>query len=146
MMTTRAPSDAITHPEPHAHGPAMKPINATPPLFATAVFAALLLGSGAALANDYPTSARVIYVQDCMRAHPGPYFEMVNKCSCAIDAFADEVKYDEYTTMQTISNGMSIGGERGGAIRDVAVLQPELKKYRELQQKVTKGCFISDAK
>ena len=81
-----------------------------------------------------------------MRANPGPYFEMVNKCSCAIDAMAAEVKYDEYTTMQTISNGMSIGGERGGAIRDVAMLQPELKKYRELQAKVKKGCFIGDAK
>ena len=115
-------------------------------LYTTAAFAGLLLASGAALANDFPTSARVIYVQECMRAHPGPYFEMVNKCSCAVDAMAAEVKYDEFTTMQTISNGMSIGGERGGAIRDVATLQPELKKYRELQQKVTKGCFISDAK
>ena len=107
---------------------------------------ALLTASGAARANDFPTSARVLYVEDCIRANPGPYFEMVNKCSCAVDAFAAEVKYDEYTTMQTISNGMSIGGERGGAIRDVAMLQPELKKYRELQVKVKKGCFIKDAK
>ena len=113
-------------------------------LSAAAIAAALF--AGAAHANDFPTSARVLYVEDCMRANPGPYFEMVNKCSCAIDAMAAEVKYDEYTTMQTISNGMSIGGERGGAIRDVAMLQPELKKYRELQAKVKKGCFINDAK
>ena len=111
-----------------------------------AVLAALLLAGGAAHANDFPTSARVLHVEDCMRANPGPYFEMVNKCSCAVDAFAAEVKYEEYTTMQTISNGMSIGGERGGAIRDVAMLQPELKKYRELQVKVKKACFIGDAK
>jgi hypothetical protein len=111
-----------------------------------AVLAALLVASGAARANDFPTSARVLYVEDCIRANPGPYFEMVNKCSCAVDAFAAEVSYDEYTTMQTISNGMSIGGERGGAIRDVPTLQPELKKYRELQAKVKKGCFINDAK
>ena len=111
-----------------------------------AVLAALASASGAASANDFPTSARVLYVEDCMRANPGPYFEMVNKCSCAVDALAAEVKYEEYTTMQTISNGMSIGGERGGAIRDVASLQPELKKYRELQVKVKKGCFISDTK
>jgi hypothetical protein len=71
---------------------------------------------------------------------------MINKCSCAVDALAAEVNYDEYTTMQTISNGMSIGGERGGAIRDVPTLQPELKKYRELQTKVKKGCFINDPK
>jgi hypothetical protein len=111
-----------------------------------AVLAALLFGSGAACANDFPTSARVLYVEDCIRANPGPYFEMVNKCSCAVDAFAAEVGYDEYTTMQTISNGMSIGGERGGAIRDVPTLQPELKKFRELQAKVKKSCFINDAK
>jgi len=138
--------------ETTAYGPAMNLMNPknrstvrSSPL-ATAVLAALLIASGAACANDFPTSARVLYVEDCMRANPGPYFEMVNKCSCAVDAFAAEVKYDEYTTMQTISNGMSIGGERGGAIRDVAMLQPELKKYRELQVKVKKGCFIGDAK
>ncbi|HKX44883.1 MAG TPA: hypothetical protein VJO99_27245, partial [Burkholderiaceae bacterium] len=81
------------------------------PLLSAVVFAAWAVAGGAAHANDFPTSARVLYVEDCMRANPGPYFEMVNKCSCAIDAFAAEVKYDEYTTMQTISNGMSIGGE-----------------------------------
>lgn len=104
-----------------------------------------LLGAGA-FANDFPTAARVLYVEECVRAHPGPYYEMVNKCSCAVDAFAAEVKYEEYTTMQTISNGMTIGGERGGAIRDVPSLQPELKKYRALQSKVKKGCFINDSK
>lgn len=101
----------------------------------------------AASPSDFPTVDRVLYVQDCIRAHPGPYYEMANKCSCAVDALASEVKYEEYVTMQTISNGMTIGGERGGAIRDVPTLAPELKKYRELQTKVQKGCFINmDAK
>lgn len=116
------------------------------PVFARAAFVALLCAAGAAQANDFPTADRVIYVQECMRAHPGPYFEMVNKCSCAIDAMAAEVKFEEYTTMQTISNGMTIGGERGGAIREVPTLQPELKKYRELMGKVKKSCFIADPK
>jgi hypothetical protein len=115
-------------------------------LGAVALIALLIASTAARAANDYPTSARVLYVEDCMRANAGPYFEMVNKCSCALDAFAAEVDYDEYTTMQTISNGMSIGGERGGAIRDVPTLQPELKKFRELQAKVKKSCFINDAK
>lgn len=111
-----------------------------------ALLAVVLGASGGARANDFPTSARVLYVEDCIRANPGRYFEMINKCSCAADSLADEVSYDEYTTMQTISNGMTIGGERGGAIRDVPNLQPELKKYRELQVKVKKGCFINDPK
>jgi hypothetical protein len=123
----------------------MKPITARATALAAIVFAALAIASGAVRANDFPTVDRVLYVEDCIRANPGPYFEMVNKCSCAIDAIAAEVKFDEYTTMQTISNGMSIGGERGGAIRDTPALQPELKKYRELQAKVKKGCFIQSA-
>ena len=118
----------------------------TSSLFRLSILAATLTAAVAAQANDFPTVARVLYVEDCIRANPGPYFEMVNKCSCAADAFAAEVKYDEYTTMQTISNGMTIGGERGNSIRDTATLQPELKKYRELQAKVKKGCFINDAK
>lgn len=120
--------------------------NSIRPLLAAAWLGGLALASGSALANDYPTADRVLYVQDCMRANPGPYYEMVNKCSCAIDAFANEVNFDEYTEMVTISNGMTIGGERGGAFRDVPTLAPELKKYREISAKVKKACFIKDAK
>jgi hypothetical protein len=114
--------------------------------FKSLLLAALVAASGSACANDFPTVDRVLYVQECIRANPGPYYEMVNKCSCALDSLANEVGFDEYTEMVTISNGMSIGGERGGAFRDVPELAPELKKYRELQVKVKKGCFIKDPK
>ena len=108
---------------------------------------ALWLASGAARANDFPTAERVLYVQECMRAHAGPQFEMINKCSCALDALASDVKYDDYVTMSTVSKAMSIGGERGGAIRDAPSLEPLAKRYRELQTKTEKGCFIkSDPK
>ncbi len=115
-------------------------------LLRTSMLASLLAASGAAQANDFPTVARVLYVEECIRANPGGYYEMVNKCSCAADALAAEIKYDQYTTMQTISNGMSIGGERGNSIRDTPTLQPDLKRFRELQTKVKKGCFINDPK
>lgn len=97
-------------------------------------------------ANDFPTSQRVIYVQECMRKHPGPHFEMVNKCSCAIDAMASEVRYEDFVGMSTVVNAMSIGGERGGSLRDNESIKPEIKRYRELEKKVHKACFINDAK
>lgn len=107
----------------------------------------LLMAAGGARANDFPTVDRVLYVQECMRAHPGSRFEMTNKCSCALDALAKEVTYDEYVTLSTISKAMSIGGERGGAIRDAPSLEPQAKRYRELQAKAESGCFLrSDAK
>lgn len=103
----------------------------------------LSMAAGSASANDFPTVDRVLYVQECIQQHPGPQFEMVNKCSCALDALAKEVSYDDYVTISTISKAMSIGGERGGTIRDAPSLQPQAKRYRELQGKVEKGCFIN---
>lgn len=96
-----------------------------------------------AVANDFPTVDRVLYVQECMRDNPGPNFEMVNKCSCALDALAREVKYEQYVEMSTIAKAMSIGGERGNDLRDNDTLKAPLKRYRELQAKVQKGCFIN---
>jgi len=104
--------------------------------------AALAAAGAAHAANDYPTVDRVLYVQDCMRANPGPYYEMVNKCSCALDRIAAEVKYDDYVTMTTIVNALTIGGERGGALRDNESVKPEAKRFRELQAQAQKACFI----
>ncbi|MEO7335210.1 MAG: hypothetical protein ABIV63_01400 [Caldimonas sp.] len=100
-------------------------------------------GAGAVQANDFPTVDRVLYVQECMRAHPGSSFEMTNKCSCALDALATDIKYDDYVTISTISKAITIGGERGGAIRDAPSLTPEVKRYKDLQAKAEKGCFLS---
>lgn len=112
-------------------------------VLATAVVFGTAAACAAGATNDFPTVDRVLYVQECMKAHPGPYYEMVNKCSCAADAMAREVTHDEYVSMTTISNAMTIGGERGNDIRDNETLKAPLKRYRELQQKVKKGCFIN---
>ena len=93
--------------------------------------------------NDFPTVDRVLYVQECMAAHPDAVrFEMTNKCSCAVDAIAQELKYDDYVELSTASKATTIGGERGGYIRDSEQLQASIKRYRGLQAKVNKGCFI----
>jgi hypothetical protein len=99
----------------------------------------------AAQANDFPTVERVLYVQECMQIHPGPQFEMINKCSCALDTLASDVSYDDYVTMSTISKATTIAGERGGVIRDAPSLAPQVKRYRELQAKANKACFINSS-
>lgn len=105
----------------------------------------LCTAGGGALANDFPTVDRVLYVQECMREHPGPHYEMVNKCSCALDALAQSVRHEDYVTMNTAANANSIGGERGSYIRDSESLQVQIKRYRELQAKVKAGCLINAA-
>lgn len=103
----------------------------------------LLLAPAAARANDFPTVDRVLYVQDCLRAHPGPAFEMINKCACAVDRVAETVPHQDYLTMLTAFNANTIGGERGNAIRDVEPMQRQVRRFRELQAQAKKACFIT---
>lgn len=109
--------------------------------------AALLLAAagGAASANDFPTVERVLYVQECVATHPGPQYEMVNKCACALDAMARELKFDDYVTLSTAAKATSIGGERGSYIREAPSMQKDIKRYKELQSKAEKGCFLGAA-
>lgn len=126
---------------PHATPELRKtPMKTLPRILAAA---ALLALSGVAAANDFPTVDRVLYVQECMKANPGPNYEMVNKCSCALDAIAREVKHEDFVTMQTVVNAISIGGERGSELRDNETVKPQIKRYRELQAKAQQGCFIA---
>lgn len=116
-------------------------------LLAMAALAALAALGGCATTGapqnaGYPTLDRVRYVHECMRDNPGPTFEMSEKCSCAIDRIAEQVPYDDYMEMITAANATSIGGERGSYIRDVKVLQDDIKRWRTLQKDVHKACFI----
>lgn len=108
----------------------------------SAIAGGLAFAAAAALANDFPTIDRVLYVNDCMRTHPGPTFEMISKCSCAVDRLAEQVKFDDYVSMTTVVNAVSIGGERGGELRDNDSIKPQIARWRELQAKVQKACLI----
>jgi hypothetical protein len=114
----------------------------TAPLFRGLAVAAIAAAAGSAQAHDYPTAERVVYVEACMRDHPGAHYEMLNKCSCMLDAIAQSLPYDDYVEMSTAANANSIGGERGSYIRDVPMLQEQIKQYKALQARAQKGCFI----
>jgi hypothetical protein len=105
--------------------------------------ALLAVASPWVAAFDYPTAARVEYVQTCMKEHPGTYYEMLNKCSCALDHLAEKVPYDDFVTMSTATNANSIAGERGNAIRDSEALQKQIREFRKLQSTAREGCFIA---
>jgi hypothetical protein len=68
---------------------------------------------------------------------------MVNKCACALDRLAQEVSFDDYVAMSTAANATTIGGERGGYIRESESLQVEVRRYKALQVKVKKACFVT---
>ena len=53
------------------------------------------------------------------------------------------VKFDDYVTMTTIVNAVSIGGERGAELLDSETIKPQIKRYRDLQAQAQRACLIN---
>jgi len=96
-------------------------------------------------ANDFPTRARVEFVLGCMRDSKASPQESMYKCSCAIDAIAERVDYATWVDLSTVANGMTIAGERGGAVRDMKDARKLAASYRDMQESAKKRCFIGDS-
>ena len=97
-----------------------------------------------AQAFDYPTIDRVEYVHICQRDNPDrPAHEMVYKCACVIDALAQELSYDDYVESSTAFYASSIAGERGQIIRNESTSKGLADRFKSLQIKAKKGCFIN---
>lgn len=93
--------------------------------------------------NDFPTHARVDFVLGCMRDNPAMGQEAIYKCSCAIDAIAGQVSYDEWVDLSTVANATTIAGERGGVMRDMKDGRKLIARFREIQENARKGCFLA---
>jgi hypothetical protein len=108
-------------------------------------YALLILCAGVlpAHANDFPTRARVEFVLGCMRDSKAPLQESMYKCSCAIDAIADKIDYATFVDLTTVTDGMTIAGERGGVMRDLKDGRKMAASFRELQDNAKKACFIT---
>jgi hypothetical protein len=108
-----------------------------------AAAAVLALLSNVALGNDFPTLDRVLFVESCIRDHPDrPRQEMLYKCSCALDAIAEEIAYDDYVELSTAADAGQIAGERGAAVRESSVGRDMTKKFRAVKGKAFSNCLI----
>ena len=104
----------------------------------------VLCSMEAAVANDFPTRARVEFVLTCMRESKVSPQESMYKCSCAIDVIADKVHYSDWVDLSTISNGITIAGERGGVMRDLKDGRKLIASFKDLQASAKKKCFLSE--
>jgi hypothetical protein len=96
------------------------------------------------LPNDYPTSARVEFVQDCM-GRSGGKLENLYKCSCVIDRLAEKLSYDDYVEASTFAHYSSLPGEGGGIFRDPDRAKERAKLYRSLESAAYKTCGLAQA-
>jgi hypothetical protein len=93
------------------------------------------------LPNDYPTSARVEFVQDCM-ARSGGRLEDLYKCSCVIDRIAQHLSYDDYVEAATYAHYSTLPGEGGGEFRDPPRAKERAKLYRALESDSYRACGL----
>lgn len=90
---------------------------------------------------DYPTQDRVEYVLECIQSKPDkPSQEMLYKCSCAIDVMRKRLPFNKFVDLLTAEKSRSIAGDR--SMRDSDHVQKEAIKFRELQAKAFKECYI----
>jgi hypothetical protein len=93
------------------------------------------------LPNDYPTAARVEFVQDCMGRGGGNLADLY-KCSCVIDRLAEHLSYDEFVEAATFAHYSTLPGEGGGIFRDPPRAKERAKLYRSLEADAYRTCGL----
>ena len=96
-----------------------------------------------AMANDFPTQARVEFVLGCMDTRGGQSYNSLYPCVCVIDRIASRMPYREYTAAETLSFLYGTPGERGGFFRDAAPRsRKRIKAFRALHEEAEAACFV----
>ncbi|NKC11498.1 MAG: hypothetical protein GKR94_04620 [Gammaproteobacteria bacterium] len=98
-----------------------------------------------ALANDYPTQARVEYVLSCMTANGGQSYDTLYPCVCSIDKIAQQIKYADYVHAETMSVMITTPGEKGGAFRDAPGARGMVKQFKNVREAAEQSCFVRRA-
>jgi hypothetical protein len=94
--------------------------------------------------NDYPTVARVEYVQECIAKNGGNLADLY-KCSCAIDRIAEHLTYDDFVEAGTFARYATLPGEGGGEFRDPDRAKERAKLYRSLEAEAYRSCGLKSA-
>ena len=97
--------------------------------------------SGAPPAHDYPTQARVEYVNECIANHDDSLAN-VYQCSCTIDRIADHLSYDDFVTAITFARYSGLPGEGGAVFRDSDQARATAKRFRMLETEAQRACGL----
>lgn len=97
--------------------------------------------SSAPPVNDYPTQARVEYVNECIGKHDDSLAN-VYQCSCTIDRIADQLTYDDFVEAITYARYSGLPGEGGGLFRDSDKARAIAKRFRLLESEAERECGL----
>lgn len=91
--------------------------------------------------NDFPTLARVEYVQECINRTGGDRNHMY-QCACVVDRLAETMSYDEFVESSTYARYSTLPGEGGGLFRDTDEAKSKAKFYRAAEESAFKACNL----
>jgi hypothetical protein len=93
------------------------------------------------MTNDFPTLARVEFVQECINRTGGQQTNMY-QCSCVVDRIAETMRYEEFVESSTYARYSTLPGEGGGIFRDTEVAKEKAKLYREVERRAFGACNL----
>jgi hypothetical protein len=104
------------------------------------VLGALVLLATPAHANDFPTLARVEYVQECVNRTGNA--QHIYQCSCVVDRIAEAMSYDEFVESSTYARYSTLPGEAGGIFRDTDDAKKKAKQFRTVEADAFRACNL----
>jgi lysyl-tRNA synthetase class II len=104
------------------------------------VLASLVLFTGTAAANDYPTVARADYVFACMASN-GQSRQVLEQCACSIDVIASQMAYTDYVEVETIMQMRQMGGDKGTLFRVGPRMKEMFGTFKRAQAEAEIRCF-----
>ena len=91
--------------------------------------------------NNFPTLARVEYVQECINRTGGKQTNMY-QCVCVVDRIADVMTYDEFVESSMFAKYSTLPGEGGGLFRDTDEAKEKAKLFRTTEAEAFKACNL----
>jgi hypothetical protein len=91
--------------------------------------------------HDYPTIARIEYVQECVNrtgGRPGAMYQ----CACAIDRIAEKLTYEAFVEASTYARYSTLPGEGGGIFRDTDEAKEKAKLFRSIESDAYRVCNV----
>lgn len=94
--------------------------------------------------HDYPTVARVEYVQECLNrvGRGGALYQ----CACVIDRIADKLSYDDFVEASTFAKYATLPGENAGIFRDTDQAKQKAKLFRNVEADAYRACNLQTAR
>ncbi len=92
-------------------------------------------------ANNYPTLARVEYVQECINRTGGKQTNMY-QCVCVVDRIAETMSYDEFVESSTFAKYSTLPGEAGGIFRDTDEAKQKARLFRATEANALRACNL----